>query len=60
MAPVVFVVEELDLFAQHPKQSLLYNLFDLTQTSGSSLFVLGVTSKMVRLCIPLYIFSPIH
>ncbi|KAI7826733.1 origin recognition complex subunit 4 C-terminus-domain-containing protein [Kickxella alabastrina] len=31
--PLVFILEEFDLLAQHPKQSLLYTLFDIAQQS---------------------------
>lgn len=29
--PIVFILDEFDMFASHPKQSLLYNLFDTVQ-----------------------------
>ncbi|KAJ3412384.1 origin recognition complex subunit 4 [Chytridiales sp. JEL 0842] len=44
--PVVFILEEFDLFALHHKQALLYNLFDVAQTSGSPVAVIGVTCRM--------------
>jgi hypothetical protein len=34
MQPVFFILEEFHLFASHPRQSLLYNLFDMTQQSS--------------------------
>ena len=42
-------MEELDLFAQHSKQSLLYNLLDASQSSQTPVFVLGTTSKLVSI-----------
>jgi Cdc6-like AAA superfamily ATPase len=32
--PVFFILEEFHLFADHPRQSLLYNLLDMTQTAS--------------------------
>ncbi|KAJ2823617.1 origin recognition complex subunit 4 [Coemansia erecta] len=44
--PVVFVLEEFDLLAQHPKQSLLYTLFDIAQSQQTPIAVLGVTARI--------------
>ncbi|KAI8921952.1 origin recognition complex subunit 4 C-terminus-domain-containing protein [Powellomyces hirtus] len=44
--PVVFVLEDIDLFAQHPKQALLYNLFDVCQSSQNPLAVVGLTTRI--------------
>ncbi|KAI9356968.1 origin recognition complex subunit 4 C-terminus-domain-containing protein [Zopfochytrium polystomum] len=44
--PVVFLIQEFDLFAAHSKQSLLYNLFDVAQVCGNPVLVLGLTTKM--------------
>ncbi|KAJ1732484.1 origin recognition complex subunit 4 [Coemansia biformis] len=46
MPPVVFVLEEFDLLAQHPKQSLLYTLFDIAQSQQTPIAVLGVTARI--------------
>ncbi|KAI8622490.1 origin recognition complex subunit 4 C-terminus-domain-containing protein [Chytriomyces sp. MP71] len=43
--PVVFVLEEFDLFALHPKQSLLYTLFDIAQTCVNPVFVIGASQR---------------
>ncbi|KAL9123479.1 MAG: hypothetical protein Q9217_007081, partial [Psora testacea] len=43
---VVFILDEFDLFASHPRQTLLYNLFDLAQFSTTPLAVLGLTTKV--------------
>ncbi|KAI8590828.1 origin recognition complex subunit 4 C-terminus-domain-containing protein [Geranomyces variabilis] len=44
--PVVFILDEMDLFAMHPKQALLYNLFDACQTAQNPLAVVGVTTRI--------------
>ncbi|KAJ2443164.1 origin recognition complex subunit 4 [Coemansia sp. RSA 2440] len=44
--PVIFVLEEFDLLAQHPKQSLLYTLFDIAQSQQTPIAVLGVTARI--------------
>ncbi|KAJ3181018.1 origin recognition complex subunit 4 [Geranomyces variabilis] len=44
--PVVFVLDEVDLFAMHPKQALLYNLFDACQTAQNPIAVVGVTTRI--------------
>jgi origin recognition complex subunit 4 len=43
---VVFVLEEFDLFTQHPRQTLLYNLFDIAQARKAPIAVLGLTTKI--------------
>ncbi|CRG86834.1 Origin recognition complex subunit 4 [Talaromyces islandicus] len=43
---VVIVLEEFDLFATHPRQTLLYNLFDIAQARKAPLAVLGLTTKV--------------
>ncbi|KAG2181236.1 hypothetical protein INT43_008819 [Umbelopsis isabellina] len=45
-SPVIFVLDEFDLFAQHPKQALLYNLFDIAQSSQNPIAVLGLTCRL--------------
>ncbi|TKA81812.1 hypothetical protein B0A49_00576 [Cryomyces minteri] len=42
---VVFVLDEFDLFAAHPRQTLLYNLFDNAQSNGAPIAVLGLTTR---------------
>ncbi|KAJ2884195.1 origin recognition complex subunit 4 [Coemansia aciculifera] len=44
--PVLFILEEFDLLAQHPKQSLLYTLFDIAQSQQTPIAVLGVTARI--------------
>ena len=43
--PIVFVLEEFDLFAAHSRQALLYNLFDIVQHCRNSFAVVGITSR---------------
>ncbi|KAG0251857.1 origin recognition complex subunit 4 [Actinomortierella ambigua] len=44
--PIVFILDEFDLFAQHSKQSLLYNLFDVAQSAEWPVAVIGVTCRL--------------
>ncbi|KAJ2781434.1 origin recognition complex subunit 4 [Coemansia interrupta] len=46
MPPVLFILEEFDLLAQHPKQSLLYTLFDIAQSQQTPIAVLGITARI--------------
>ncbi|KAF9693965.1 hypothetical protein EKO04_007925 [Ascochyta lentis] len=43
---VIFVMDEFDLFAQHPRQTLLYNLFDIAQSRKAPIAVLGLTTRI--------------
>jgi origin recognition complex subunit 4 len=43
---VVFVLDEFDHFASHPRQTLLYNLFDIAQAKKAPIAVLGLTAKV--------------
>lgn len=51
--PVLFVLDEFDLFAHHKNQTLLYNLFDVSQSAQAPIAVVGVTCRLVGLRIPL-------
>ncbi|GAB7352042.1 hypothetical protein MBLNU459_g2553t1 [Dothideomycetes sp. NU459] len=42
---VIFVLDEFDLFATHPRQTLLYNLFDIAQSRKAPIAVLGLTTR---------------
>ncbi|KAI5200867.1 hypothetical protein AUEXF2481DRAFT_2088 [Aureobasidium subglaciale EXF-2481] len=42
---VVFVLDEFDLFTTHPRQTLLYNLFDIAQSRKAPIAVLGLTTR---------------
>lgn len=42
---IVFVIDEIDKFTGSNKQTLLYNLFDLTQSSKIPICVIGVSTK---------------
>ena len=43
---VVFVLDEFELFASHPRQTLLYNLFDIAQSRKAPIAVLGLTTRI--------------
>lgn len=43
---VIFILDEFDLFAYHPRQTLLYNLFDVAQSRNAPIAVLGLTTKI--------------
>ncbi|KAI9293421.1 origin recognition complex, subunit 4 [Neoconidiobolus thromboides FSU 785] len=44
---LLIVLENMDLFALHPKQTLLYNLFDLVQRDTPvNLVIIGITNKI--------------
>lgn len=38
---VVFILEEFDLFCFHHNQTLLYNLFDISQSAQAPICILG-------------------
>lgn len=38
---VIFVLEEFDLFCAHQNQTLLYNLFDVSQSAQTPICVIG-------------------
>lgn len=54
--PIIFILDEFDLFAQQPKQALLYNLFDAAQSAQSPMAVIGLTCRLVRMIV--VFFSP--
>lgn len=43
---VVFIMEEFDLFCTHHNQTLLYNLFDVSQSAQAPICVLGITCRL--------------
>ena len=47
--PVLFVLDEFDLFAHHKNQTLLYNLFDVSQSAQAPIAVVGITCRLVSL-----------
>lgn len=44
-AAVIFVLEEFDLFVQHSRQMLLYNLFDIAQSRKAPILIIGLTTR---------------
>ncbi len=43
---VVFVLDEFDLFTTHPRQTLLYNLFDIAQARKAPIAVVGCCARV--------------
>jgi origin recognition complex subunit 4 len=43
---VIFILDEFELFASHPRQTLLYNLFDIAQARKAPIAVLGITTRI--------------
>ncbi|KAF0045842.1 hypothetical protein F2P81_002371 [Scophthalmus maximus] len=44
--PVLFILDEFDLFAHHKNQTLLYNLFDVSQSAQAPIAVVGITCRL--------------
>lgn len=44
--PVLLVIDEFDAFARQTKQTLLYNLLDMTQSSSVHFAVVGCTTRV--------------
>lgn len=42
---VIFALDEFDLFTTHPRQTLLYNLFDIAQSRKAPIAVVGTTTR---------------
>jgi energy-coupling factor transporter ATP-binding protein EcfA2 len=43
---VIFLLDEFDLFATHPRQTLLYNLFDIAQAKKAPIAVIGCSTRV--------------
>lgn len=43
---VIFILDEFELFTNHPRQTLLYNLFDIAQSRKAPIAVLGLTTRI--------------
>lgn len=43
---IIFIIDEFDKFTSDTKQTLLYNLFDLCQTSSVPICIVGVSTKI--------------
>ncbi|KAM6070756.1 origin recognition complex subunit 4 isoform 2-T6 [Chlamydotis macqueenii] len=43
--PVLFILDEFDLFVHHKNQVLLYNLFDISQSAQTPVTVIGLTCR---------------
>lgn len=44
---ILFIMDEFDLFTNHKNQSLLYNLFDVSQSAQTPICVVGLTCRLV-------------
>ncbi|XP_003793056.1 origin recognition complex subunit 4 isoform X1 [Otolemur garnettii] len=44
--PVIFILDEFDLFAHHKNQTLLYNLFDISQSAQTPVAIVGLTCRL--------------
>eukprot|EP00842_Homolaphlyctis_polyrhiza_P005143 jgi/Hompol1/562/HPOL_003763-RA len=53
--PVIFVLDEMDLFALHAKQTLLYNLFDVAQKRQAPIAVIGLTTRLASHTLSVYL-----
>lgn len=49
--PIIIIVDEFDLFAQHPRQSFLYCLLDIVQGNRrkAGMGVIGVSARSVSM-----------
>lgn len=43
---IVILLDEFDLFVTHPRQTLLYNLFDIAQARKAPIAVIGLTTRV--------------
>lgn len=44
---ILFVLDEFDLFVHHKNQTLLYNLFDVSQSAQTPICVVGLSCRLV-------------
>eukprot|EP00095_Tigriopus_kingsejongensis_P012681 maker-scaffold22_size673200-snap-gene-3.26 protein:Tk12681 transcript:maker-scaffold22_size673200-snap-gene-3.26-mRNA-1 annotation:"origin recognition complex subunit 4" len=44
--PVIFVLDQFDLFCEHHNQTLLYNLFDTAQSRAVPMIIVGLTPRI--------------
>lgn len=48
---IIFILDEFDLFCNHQNQTLLYNLFDVSQSAQAPVCVLGKNHALKTLLI---------
>ncbi|KAI6655246.1 Origin recognition complex subunit 4-like isoform X1 [Oopsacas minuta] len=46
MTPIIFILENFDLFTKHKNQNLLYSLFDISQSNSCPISVVGLTTRL--------------
>lgn len=44
---VIFIIDEFDLFCAHHNQTLLYNLFDISQSAQAPVCIIGEFMKSI-------------
>ncbi|XP_039183779.1 origin recognition complex subunit 4 [Crotalus tigris] len=44
--PILFILDEFDLFVHHKNQTLLYNLLDISQSAQTPIAVIGLTCRL--------------
>lgn len=44
--PIIFILEEFDMFCNHKNQTLLYNLFDIAQSQAVPICVIGISCQI--------------
>lgn len=44
--PIIFVLDNFDLFTKHKNQNLLYSLFDISQSDSCPISVVGITARL--------------
>jgi origin recognition complex subunit 4 len=43
--PIIFILDQFELFCSHRNQTLLYNLFDIAQSAQAPICVIGLTTR---------------
>lgn len=49
--PLVFIIDNIDLFCDHHRQILLYNLFNVVMEGNIPVALIGLTTRIVSICI---------
>ncbi|KAI9143835.1 origin recognition complex subunit 4 C-terminus-domain-containing protein [Paraphysoderma sedebokerense] len=45
-SPIIFILDKFELFTEHSRQALLYNLFDIAQSKQNPIAVIGLTTHV--------------
>ena len=46
VTPIIFILDNFDLFTKHKNQNLLYSLFDISQSNACPIAVVGITARL--------------